>query len=93
MNKFIVTTGFGYFKDAAGRTVSKAELPPGEHPISDGFTYGEVADKTALDAIEIYVDPAVVEKADNEIKIQKRIRRIAIDQLKAENKLPADYTE
>ena len=29
----------------------------------------------------------------NEKKIQERVRKIAIDQLKAEGKLPADYTE
>ena len=88
----IVKTGFGYYKNAAGKIVSKAELPIGEHNLV-GLTYVEVADQVELDAIEIYVDPADVAKADSEKKISQRIRKIAIDQLVAEGKLPADYTE
>lgn len=53
---FTVTTGFGYFKDTLGRVCVKAELPNGEHTLSmidEAYTYHEVADKDALDAIAI----------------------------------------
>ncbi|MBW8035867.1 MAG: hypothetical protein FVQ79_09605 [Planctomycetes bacterium] len=93
MKTFIVKTGFGYYEDAAGRIFSKAELPAGDHNLRDGLEYIEVADKAALDALDVYVDPADIEKRDNENKIQKRMREIAIDQLKAEGGLPADYVE
>ena len=93
MQNMKVNTGFGYIKDAVGEIVAKCELPAGDHKLKDGFEFVEVADQAALDAVEVYVDPAEIVKSDNEKKITQRIRKIAIDQLKAEGKLPADYTE
>jgi hypothetical protein len=49
-----VVTGFGYFTEiATGRIVAKATLPAGEHPLDVAYSYTEVADQAALDAIEI----------------------------------------
>jgi hypothetical protein len=93
MNSCTVTTGFGYFLDAQGHIVSKAELPKGEHPLREGFTYIEVVDKASLDAIEIYVDPAEIEASKNERKIQNKTRAMAIAELKASGDLPDDFPE
>ena len=59
MKTFEVKTGFGYFKDIAGNITSKYDLPIGTHPIKDGYTVYEVADRTAFNAIVIWVDPAI----------------------------------
>lgn len=91
MQKIQTKTGFGYYVDSAGHRILKAELPIGEHPLSDDFTYVEVANKKALDAIELYIDPAQIEREKNEQKISAKIRRIAIDALIAEGQLPGDH--
>lgn len=91
MQKIQVKTGFGYYVDSAGHKITKAELPVGEHPLADDFTYVEVANKEALDAIELYVDPAALEREKNEQKIATWTRRAAIDALIAEGQLPGDY--
>ena len=54
MNSFTVNTGYGYFLDTQSRIVSKSVLAIGTHQLKDGYTYVEVADKTALDAIKVY---------------------------------------
>jgi len=51
MATMTVTTGFGYLKDSGGIVTAKCELPAGDHEIKEGYTYVEVADKTALDAV------------------------------------------
>ena len=56
MQTITVVTGFGYLTNADGVVMSKAILPPGEHPIHDGYTYTEVADEAALAAIVTYPD-------------------------------------
>ena len=86
-----VKTGFGFFKDAAGNITDKAQLPPGKHPVRDGFTYTEVADQAAFDALEIYVSPAEIEAQANEAKIQNKIRQMAIEALIASGDLSADF--
>ena len=56
MQTFITTTGFGYIIDIDTHINCKCELSASHpHPIKDGFTFVEVADKAALDAIELYV--------------------------------------
>ncbi len=90
---FIVNTGFGYIKDAEGHIVCKAQLPAGEHPVRDGFTYHEVLSQESLDAIQTYRDPKEIEAALVEAKIQAEIRKIAIDTLKAVGELPADFED
>ena len=89
MQTIQVKTGFGYYKDAQGRIVAKAELPIGQHPLSDGYTYSEVADGAALAAVQIWQDPAEIERQQNEQKIQTKIRSMAIAELIKENELPA----
>ena len=66
--KIEVKTGFGYFKDKKGNIVGKAELPEGEHPLQDDFTYHEVDSKEELDAIQEYVPEKTIEEQKNEIK-------------------------
>ena len=92
MKTHTVKTGLGYYRDQAGHVITYANLDPGEHPLKDGFTYHEVDTAEELAAIEIWKDPAAVEKAENEKKIRDKIRQIAIEQLKGEGQLPGDYT-
>lgn len=89
----VVKTGFGYYVDSQGHKVSKYELPAGEHPLKDGFTYVECANKEALDAIELWVDPAVIEKAEIEGKIHAKARAIAIAELIKDGDLPPDFKD
>jgi len=86
-----VNTGFGFFKDAGGHIVSKAQLPAGSHPVKDGFTYIEVADQAALDAVVLWQDPAELERLTNEKKIAEKIRADAIAELISLGDLPGDY--
>lgn len=86
-----VNTGFGYYVDQAGHKIAKAELPIGEHPLRDGFIYVEVANKPALDAIDLWIDPADIELQNNEAKITARTRKISVDQLIAEGQLSVGY--
>lgn len=88
-----VKTGFGYYRDDQGHTIDKAELLAGKHPLKDGFTYVEVADKAALDVIEIWVDPAGIEKAENEKKIAAKTRAIAISECIKDGDLPPDFKD
>jgi hypothetical protein len=88
-----VITGFGYIKDDKGNIIAKAQLPAGEHTMKAGFEYVEVADSAALEAVAIYKDPAVIQQGQNEKLIQDKIRQTAIDALKSEHALPADYDD
>lgn len=91
MSKILVKTGFGYYQDQAGHIVRKAQLPPGSHNLADGLIYVEVQDQAELDAIQVYQDPADIIAAENESKIQNKIRQTAIDTLIAEGELPPDF--
>ena len=93
MKTIKVNTGFGYFKNAAGKITDKAELPPGDHPQKDGYTYTEVADQAALDAVTVYQDPADLQAAEYEKKIRDQTRSNAVDVLKAAGQLPADFED
>lgn len=93
MKIITVKTGYGYFIDSDSHIIAKAELPPGPHPMKDGFTYTEVADAAALGLIQIYEDPAEIEQRQNEQKIQAKIRSTAIQVLIAAGDLPADYED
>lgn len=81
MTKFTVKTGFGYFKDASGEIIAKAELPPGKHPQEKGYRYEEVASKEKLDLIEVYTPPPSAEVV-KEKKIQAEMRKLAEKSLK-----------
>lgn len=67
-----VKTGFGYLKDKSGQIVSKVRFSPGIYPLNNnGLDYVEVANKQALDAIEVYVEPTSQEDIDKEKKKHK----------------------
>ncbi|MCK5602939.1 hypothetical protein KAR91_13740 [Candidatus Pacearchaeota archaeon] len=53
MKDIKVITGFGYFKDAKGYTISTAILPIGVHPLDEEITYVECATQAELDKIII----------------------------------------
>jgi hypothetical protein len=55
-----VVTGFGYLTDSNGHITSKAEYPIGHVVINTGYSYTEVANQAALDAITVYVPPVVI---------------------------------
>lgn len=93
MKTINVKTGFGYITDKSGNIHSKSILPIGEHPCQDEFVYIEVADQKALDAIEIYQDPAKIEKAEIERRISAVTRSIAIAELIKLGELPPDYKD
>jgi hypothetical protein len=93
MSKIVINTGFGYFKDSSGNIVCKYELPPGEHPLTAGFTFHEVENKAALEAVQIYRDPADIEAALVEAKIRAKTRELAITSLKAAGELPANFED
>ena len=89
---FTVKTGFGYFEDDNGNIISKAELPKGEHPLKDGFTYVEVKDRSKLDEVTI-PEPTPTQEELDEVKIQNKIRELAISDLKSSGDLPANFTD
>lgn len=88
-----VKTGFGYYQDTQGHVVSKAELPEGSHRLAEGLIYIELQNRDELDAIEVYIDPAEIEKQDREKLIRDKTRELAIAELKKEGKLPPDYED
>jgi len=82
----IKTKGKGYLRDATGKIISKVDLPEGEHEFEDGLTFVEVADRAELDSIphvEVELSPEFV----LEDKIQKELRRIAIENLTARGEI------
>ena len=95
MKTITVKTGFGFYRDAQGRIVGKAQLPAGDHPLADDLDYFEVATKAALDAIQIWQDPADVERRTSEAKITDWIaawlRTLAIQDLTNKGELPPGY--
>ncbi len=88
--KITVATGFGYLKQG-GEVLHKCEYSIGEQEITDGFEYVEVADKSELDAIEVYQDPQEIEATQNEAKVALEIRRLAVESLKSAGKLPQEF--
>ena len=87
-----VKTGYGYIKNSQGNIISKCELPLGIHEIDVGEDYIEVDNPDKLKILNIYKHPKSIKKIQEE-KIQKRMRKLAIDQLKAEGNLPPDYND
>ena len=86
-------TGLGYFKDQADHVIAKADLPPGRHLLKDGFIFVEVSNRDELDQVEIYRDPAEIQKQGDRTLIAAKMRLIAIAQLIAEGKLPPDFED
>jgi len=81
-----VKTGFGYLKDAQGNITDKCELKPGRHQIKAGYTYVEVENRGALNAVQVNQPPEDHERA-KEKKIVAEMRRLAIESLKARGEL------
>ena len=85
-----VNTGYGYLKDSEGHIVSAYELPIGEHPLSDGYTYMEVGTKEEMESVEIYKKPLTTEEETELLIIAKMdevLRKLAVDELTAEGKI------
>lgn len=93
MQTIEVKTGFGYYVNTQGHKIAKAELPAGKHPLKNGFTYIECANKEALAAIELWVDPAITEKAENERKIAAKTRALAVAECIKYGDLPPDFED
>ncbi len=91
MQNMEVKTGFGYIRDAAGNVTHKAILPKGSHALKDGYSYIEVEDAAALDLIDVWKDPEVIQTQANEKKIAYKIRAGAISALIGTGDLPAGY--
>lgn len=76
-----VTTGYGFITETStGHIVAKYDLPMGEHPLKDGYSFVELTNRGDFNAVNIFMAP-VTEKASIEIKIQKEIRNTALDDL------------
>ena len=93
MTEMNTKTGLGYYKDQDDHIIAKYDLPPGQHILKEGLIFIEVNNREELDHIEIYREPSEVQRQGYVSMISKRARQIAIEQLKAEGKLPPDYTE
>lgn len=93
MQEIETVTGLGYFKDQAGRIISKADLPPGKHIVKDGFVFIEVGNRDELDHVEIYKDPADILQQSQDAMIAEKTRELAIIELKKEGKLPPDFED
>lgn len=65
-SEITVVTGYGYYVNGDGHVTDKAELSPGQHQLTDGFTYVEIADKEELNQIEVYVPP--VEDTEGQVR-------------------------
>ena len=76
MQTIQVKTGYGYLEDATGNIISKCELPAGNHPLRDGYTYKEVKTKAALDKIKPWIHPDIV----RERKIAEEISRVKLEE-------------
>jgi hypothetical protein len=96
MKKTQVTTGFGYIQDKDGRIIAKAELPLGEHLLKDDHEYIEVADRAALNEVQVIgpaISPAEQLRIETERKISSKTRELAVKALIADGRLPADYKD
>lgn len=78
----IVKTQFGYLTDSDGHIVGKCNYNVGEAQIRDDYTYTEVANQNALDAISIFQPPLTPDekqKALNDQALQALIVQKIID--------------
>ncbi len=63
-----VKTGIGYIKDNEDKVICKYNLPKGNHPLKDGYTYVEVDTIQNLGKIEIYQEPVKILTLDDKLK-------------------------
>jgi len=67
-----VSTGYGYIQDSQGRVICRYELPKGQHPIKDGYTYKEVNNKKELEKIEVYEEP------ERKLSLEEKLSKLGI---------------
>jgi hypothetical protein len=72
MGTMDVKTGIGYIKDSEGKIVCKYDLPKGQHPLKDGYTYTEIASKKELGNIEVYKKPI------KQLTIEEKLNKLGI---------------
>lgn len=88
MRSFITSTGIGFIREIeTEKIICKADIMPGEHKISDGYEFVQVADRAALDDVIVELPP--INPPSIEDKIQEKLREIAIEKLTQEGKLTA----
>lgn len=92
MSKVKLLTGLGYVADKDGHITGKFDLPIGEHTFFDVQVI-EVANRTELDAVEVWVDPVIIEEQLIQDEIDREKRVSAIKSLKGKGKLRLDYKE
>ena len=88
MSKILVKTGFGFYQDTQLHIIAKAQLPPGSHDLADGLIYIEVESQAELDAVNIWQDPADQQAAEQNTKIQNKLREFAIAELIKDGQWP-----
>jgi hypothetical protein len=82
---FKTVTGFGVIRNDKGKVVSRFEFEPeSEHETSPGFSFEDVPDRAALDAVEIEKTPPTEEELA-EREIQEKLRVLAVREIKKEN--------
>lgn len=86
MKTFKTISGYGYITDKDGNIVAKCNLPPGDHPIKDGYTYYEVASREDLDAVLVYAAPKSAARVRRE-KIDAEIEKMAVERLIAKGEI------
>ena len=89
MKKIKVKTGYGYLKDNEGNTISKVELPQGEHNIKEGYEYIEVKDLSEMNKIKVYELPPSPE-VERKRMIDEELQLMAIERLKKRGKIPSN---
>jgi hypothetical protein len=62
----VVKTGYGYIQDSNGHIVSRCELPKGEHPLKDGYSYIEVQSRSELENVTLWIPPPTVEELERQ---------------------------
>ena len=66
-----VNTEYGYIKDSEGKIVCKYDLPKGQHPLKDGYTYVETS-KDDFNKVEVYQEPV------KELTTQEKLDKLGI---------------
>ncbi len=92
--KIKLTTGFGTM-NKSGNVVGRFEFAPGsEHDFPDDIAIVELPSRAAMESVAVYKVPKTAEQLQEFAiaeKSQELIRIQAVDELKKEGKLPADY--
>ena len=91
MQRVNLKTGYCYFKNPAGKITARYNLPPGIHPIKDGYTFVELSSWDAAEKIVVDDLRTDEQKKEQKILIEtgKLARKEAVDSLIAKGELPA----